>query len=346
MNVHDPAADGPLFDAITAYILDERSGDFEDLALRLFARHFSLNGPYRDYCTNLGAVPGDVHGWSEIPAVPARAFKLLSLSCCAVDEAAAVFYSSGTTEGQPSRHYLDQKALALYEISLRVGYARVAPGNVRLLALMQPPADAPHSSLSYMLGALGATEFFWSEGDRPRLAEALDAAEATRQPVAIFSTAFALLDLFDNKPDHRWTLPQGSVVIETGGFKGRSRQVTREELYSLIADRLGMRPPQAFAEYGMSEMASQYYSGEGGAFSGGHWVRARVIDPLTDADAEEGILRHFDLANWNSVSAIQTQDLGRMDESGRFWLLGRAPESELRGCSLTMEEQWERLAAR
>ena len=346
MNLYDPAADQQLFNDVNAYILDESTGDFAALALRLFARHFAMNGPYRDYCMNMGATPNEVTIWSDIPAVPARAFKLLPLSCCATDKAEAVFYSSGTTEGAPSRHYLDKLALDLYGTSLRAGYERVTSGNPKLLALMQNPSDAPHSSLSHMLGVLGSADYFWSDDDRARLVAVLDAAVAERQPICLFSTAFALLDLFDNTAEKRWTLPEGSAVIETGGFKGRSRQVTREELYDLVEERLGLHPPHVFAEYGMSEMASQYYSDADHTFAGGHWVRARIIDPMTDADAAEGVLRHYDLANWNSALAIQTQDVGRMEESGRFRLLGRSPDSDLRGCSLTMEEQWERLAAK
>ena len=139
------------------------------------------------------------------------------------------------------------------------------------------------------------------------------------------------------------TCRSGSLVIETGGFKGRTREVPREELYALFGTRLGVSIQNSFSEYGMSEMASQFYGqGLDPIKRGPHWVRTRAIDPVTGEDAAVGtvgLLRHYDLANFNSLQAIQTQDQGILTTEG-FILKGRAVNAEVRGCSLMVEELW------
>lgn len=311
---------------------------FEALALALFARQYESCAPYRRLCDGAGRAPGGVGRWQDIPAVPAQAFKVYDLSCAPMFQTVAVFHSSGTTGAQTSRHFFDADALALYENSLRAGFGAAFPGRLRgLWALMQSPQAAPHSSLSHMLGALGAERFFWD--DDAALASAL--AERT-EPVALFGTAFSYVQLFDGA-GQTWRLPPGSLVIETGGFKGRTREVPREELYALFGTRLGVPLKDCHSEYGMSEMASQFYGrGLDPVKRGPHWVRTRAIDPETGEDAAPhapGLLRHYDLANFNSVQALQTQDSGTLTPDG-FVLHGRAPDAEVRGCSLTVEELW------
>ncbi len=331
-----------LAQAITEFIKNGTGGDaeFERLAFALFARQYALCAPYRRLCLGQGASPESVTRWQDIPAVPAAAFKFFDLSCVPTDETAAVFHSSGTTGTQTSRHYFDQDALALYEISLAAGFMEAVPERPQTLwALMPEPSASPNSSLSHMLGALGAERFFWDND------AALSAALSARiEPAALFGTAFAFVQLFDGT-DKSWRLPAGSVVIETGGFKGRTRTLPREELYALFGSRLGISLDCCFSEYGMSEMASQFYGqGLDPVKRGPHWVRTRTIDPETGEDAPPGtpgLLRHYDLANFNSVLALQTQDLGTLTASG-FALHGRAPDAEVRGCSLTVEELWAR----
>ncbi len=313
-------------------------GEFDRLARALFTRQYELCAPYRRLCRGQGVLPETVSRWQDIPAVPAQAFKVFDLSCVPVDEAAAVFYSSGTTGAQASRHYFDANALALYETSLRVGFEAALPVRPeRLWALMPEPTASPNSSLSHMLGALGAERFFWDAD--AALSKSL---AALREPVTLFGTAFAWVQLFDGTPQH-WRLPDGSVVIETGGFKGRTREVPREELYGLFGSRLGVPLESCYSEYGMSEMASQFYGqGLDPEKRGPHWVRTRTIDPQTGDDTllgTPGLLRHYDLANFNSVLALQTQDLGTLTSDG-FVLHGRAADAEVRGCSLTVEELW------
>jgi hypothetical protein len=170
-----------------------------------------------------------------------------------------------------------------------------------------------------------------------------------REPIVLFGTAFAFVQLFDAQGDCV-LLPAGSVVVETGGFKGRTREVERATLYGMFTERLGVDPSLCFSEYGMSEMTSQFYSrGISGVKRGPPWARTRIIDPLTGTDAtlgSRGLLAHYDLANFNSLMAIKTEDAGyALSESpgeDGFVLVGRAENAELRGCSLTVEEIWER----
>ena len=285
-----------------------------------------------------GRTPENMHRWQDIPAVPAQAFKVFDLSCAPMFQTRAVFHSSGTTGAQTSRHFFDADALALYEISLRAGFDAAFSNRPRWLwALMPGPEAAPHSSLSHMLGTLDAERFYWD--DDGALGMALAQAG---EPIVLFGTAFAFVQLFDTTAEN-WPLPVGSRVIETGGFKGRTREVPREELYALFETRLSVPVENCHSEYGMSEMASQFYGrGLDPTKRGPHWVRTRTIDPETGEDAAPGtpgLLRHYDLANFNSVQSLQTQDLGTLTPGG-FVLHGRAPDAEVRGCSLTVEELW------
>ena len=150
----------------------------------------------------------------------------------------------------------------------------------------------------------------------------------------------AWVQWFDTLPaGRRWQLPDGSRLVETGGFKGRSREVSRDDLYATLSDTLGVSPARCLAEYGMSEMASQYYDSSLYDLARGlvrparkvgpPWVRTRILDPVTGLDAPvgtPGLLAHYDLANGNSVLALQTEDMGVASPDGEgFTLLGRAP---------------------
>ncbi len=252
---------------------------------------------------------------------------------------------------------MDAAALDLYRVSLRAGFRRfVVPDGAALpiLALLPPPAALPHSSLSFMLGELITDyggRFFWEGNWQEELSRTL---RLLTGPVIVFGTAFAFVHFFDVMDEQqRFALPPGSRVIETGGFKGRSREVSRDDLYALFLSRLGVgRRTHCLSEYGMSEMASQFYDSvlhdEAQGIHrverkiGPPWLRTRVVDPVTGEEAapgQPGLLVHYDLANLNSVLALQTEDWGHAASDGDgFVLLGRAPGAVLRGCSLTAEE--------
>jgi hypothetical protein len=332
---------------------------FNALALRLFAYQYENNAPYQRFCNGRGVSPETARTWRDIPATPASAFKRHALTCtptedCTIERGGRTFHSSGTTGAETSRHFLDAAALKLYQGSLRAGYRSfVLPEGKPLpvLALMSPPEEAPHSSLSFMLGELVTDDgggFFVGEAWQERLAARL---RTLTEPIVLFGTAFALIHFFDAISE-RFALPVHSRIVETGGFKGRSREVPREELYNLFTERLGVPPSHCLSEYGMSEMASQFYDSalydtvhtppRSPRKIGPFWLRTRILDPVTGQEAapgQPGLLAHYDLANLNSVFAIQTEDYGYAEPDGHgFTLLGRAPGAILRGCSLTAEE--------
>jgi acyl-protein synthetase LuxE len=336
--------------------------EFDALARAVFAHQYACNAPYRAFCDRRGATPETVRDWAGVPAVPTDAFKAAALVCGDPSAAAAVFRTSGTTRGRERRgaHYFAD--LALYDASLRAGFsAHLLPDGAhpRILSLVPSPADLPDSSLSHMIGevmrdvaAPGSGWFVSPDGGiaGERLREAVRAAEADGAPVCIPGTAFAFVHWLDElaASGERFRLPSGSRVMDTGGFKGRSREVTREELYAAIEDRLGIAPAWCVNEYGMTEMSSQFYDGVAGSATsaserlhvGPAWVRTQAADPEALRPlphGEIGVLRHWDLANLDSVMAIQTADLGFTTPAG-FRVLGRAQGAEARGCSIAMDE--------
>jgi hypothetical protein len=337
-------------------------GEFDRLARAVFAHQFACNPPYRAFCERRGVSPAAVAHRGEIPAVPTDAFKAAALVCGDPADAEAVFRTSGTTAGPERRgtHYLPD--LSLYDAALRAGFrAHLLPDGARsrIVSLVPRLEEMRDSSLSHMAGAVvadfGGAESGWyvsPDGgiDHEGLEEALQRAEAAGEPVCILGTAFALVHWLDalREAGARHRLPPGSRLMDTGGFKGRSREVTREELYGAVQERLGIPHAWCVNEYGMTEMSSQFYDGVAGSASapaerlhvGPPWVRTEATDPETLRPlphGETGVLRHFDLANLESVMAIQTADLGITSPDG-FRVLGRARGAEARGCSLAMDD--------
>ncbi|HTJ00657.1 MAG TPA: hypothetical protein VL527_17375 [Dongiaceae bacterium] len=332
---------------------------FATLALELFALQFAHNPAYRKICEARGVALATVTHWTQIPAVPTAAFKELELTCLAPEQRTAVFHSSGTTEQRPSRHFHCAESLALYETSARGFFnAHYAP-ELRPLILTPPPEQTPHSSLVHMfemirrdrnqpasafVGALAADGSWVLNLERAQADLAQAICDDT--PLLLLGTAFSFVHLLDALAEQnlKFRLPTGSRVMETGGYKGRSRTLPKAELHALISDRLGVPPAHIGCEYGMSELSSQAYdTGKLGEPTYGErsfhfppWARAQLISPETGravAVGETGLIRIVDLANAVSVLAIQTEDLG-VRHPGGFKLLGRAQLAESRGCSL------------
>jgi Acyl-protein synthetase, LuxE len=337
-------------------VLDETA--FNDLALRLFAYQLRYNRPYAQYCESLGITPETLPAsWEAIPAVPSPAFKVSPLTTFDPALAALTFETSGTTGGTGGRHYLETSAL--YDAALLAGFDRfmLADGaRLRYFNLVPSPLDARYSSLGYMM--MRVTQFrgdgnggWYLQGGKlsfDQFEADLRKSIAENQAICIAATAFALVHLLDamDAARLRVDLPRGSRVMETGGFKGRSRSVPHQELYENLRDRLGIELGSIVAEYGMTELSSQYYDREprGGAVaqrrkSAPPWLRARVVDPQrrTLPNGMVGALLHVDLANRSSCIAVQTEDLGVQYEDGLV-LAGRDVEAEPRGCSLDAEE--------
>jgi hypothetical protein len=327
---------------------------FNSLALELFALQFKHNSAYKKICEARKFTPQTIEHWTRIPFVPTSAFKELELTSFAPDERVAIFHSSGTTEQKPSRHFHNAESLELYEASLWKWFERncgLRIADCGLVILTPPPFQAPHSSLIHMFEAVrqkfNAPESSFvgkitADGswilDFDALLTTLNSEAASRKPQLILGTAFSFVHLFDYlaEGDLRFNLPAGSHVMETGGYKNRSRSMPKEELHALITWRLGVPCENIICEYGMSELSSQAYAGADGKFKFTPWACAQIISPETGrevADGETGLIRVLDLANVFSVAAIQTEDLAIRRGDG-FELVGRAQSAEPRGCSL------------
>jgi hypothetical protein len=340
-------------------------GEFNQLAIGLFALQFAHIEPYRRFCQARRSTPDKITHWTDIPPVPTAAFKDFDLTSLPAAEQKTVFHSSGTTDQRPSRHFHNAASLALYEASLLPwfkAHLRPEAEAFGFVGLTPSPALAPHSSLVHMLetlrreltsrdfrftGTIDATGAWTLDTDATL--GALRKSMAAKQPLALLGTAFSFVHLLDHLAalPLRFALPKGSCMMETGGYKGRSRKLPKSELHALITRYLGIPPSHIVCEYGMSELSSQAYDwrvreaeegtrNEVRVFRFPPWARARVVSPETGreiTDGETGLIQVCDLANVRSVMMIQTEDLAARRGDG-FELLGRAAFAESRGCSL------------
>jgi D-arabinose 1-dehydrogenase-like Zn-dependent alcohol dehydrogenase len=355
----------PLEDELIAFVrrgIDAPRDDaeFKDLALRLFAYQFANNRPYRLLCERRGKTPKNVSHWRAIPPVPIAAFKETILASEPV-EGAVEFNSSGTTEPErKSRHF--HPDLALYDLNAMLNFkAHVLPDvNTMRFAVLFPRRDElPHSSLAHWLtlmverfGARGSDWFVSNEAglQTARLVRALQAAD---EPVGVLAASFGLVHFLEYSLEHNLTfeLPGGSRVMDTGGYKGRSREYAKDELYAMVTRVLGVPTSHIVNMYGMTEHGTQFLDAvlrdtvSRRAARARYkvvppWARTLVVDPETLTErprGERGLLLHFDLINRASVLAVLTEDVGVAVDNG-FDLLGRAQGSEARGCSIALDE--------
>ncbi len=334
--------------------------EFTSLALRAVGVQLETNETYRAFCKGRGVARGTLARWEDVPAVPATAFKHLDLVSGDASRVEAVFRTSGTTMGAGGRGRHLVPRLSLYRAALLPSFrAFLLPDGARLplLSLIPSPSEVPDSSLSTMIGTVAEElcgEAHWLVDGRgtldvARFVDVVTDLEREDRAALVTGTAFALVHLLDklDEGDVRVALPPGSRLMETGGFKGRSRHVRRDTLYARIHDRLGVPPGRIVNEYGMTELLSQLYEPtliDGGRSVGRHvpppWMRVRALDPVSLEplpDGHPGLLAFFDLANLGSVCHILTEDLGSVSGDG-VRLQGRAAGAEPRGCSRAMEE--------
>ena len=304
---------------------------FEAAALALYRWQVQHNADYAAFAA--GTEP---QSWRAIPAVPVGLFRDLALTCFPPEQARVVFRTSGTTAERSGYHRLLDTEV--YDLGA-LAHARRCIGMIPE-AGVSLVSHAPWSSLGHMCAAFapGLLRCFSPEGglDRPA---AIAALRAAREPIFVPATAFALADLLlpeDEPALEPIPLPEGSLVMVTGGFKGRRREVVGEALAE--AARAAFGPARLVGEYGMTELSSQLWADPLGApFRPPPWLRALPVDPESGEPAEQGQLRLYDLANHATVLAIETQDLGRVLPDGRVELLGRLPAAPARGCSLDAE---------
>ena len=330
--------------------------EFNALALQLFGHQYRLNLPFQRFCQQRGMTARTVRTWRDIPAVPINGFKELTLSCVAPANAERIFMTSGTTQGDvKGKHY--HPLLTVYDESMRRNFAqRFMAGQpaIRMGILFPTEELLQNSSLAHYL-ALAVKEFgtpqshylLTQEGlDFERLIAELERAEQTTEPYALLGASYSFVHILDelHRRGRSFSLPKSSRILDTGGFKGQSRELSMEDFYAQLSSTLGIDRSDCINMYGMTELSTQFYDAGNATLpsvkSGPHWIKTRVVDPLSGHDVPpgaRGVLAHCDLANFNSVTTILTEDVG-VAVTGGFLLLGRAQGSAARGCSLAVEE--------
>ena len=356
MTPSTPALPIDLIQDLEQFMLANDSSDsaFTSMALRIFKHQFQHNLAYQRYCQHMGKTPRFVKHWSDIPAVPINAFKDAMLSAYPVEACERIFMTSGTTREVRGRNY--HPNLAIYDLSMRLYFKeRFMPDVDRIkMGVIFPTAHSlPNSSLAHYLGL--ALTHFGTEDSRyfiseqgiqtDELCHALQHAIAHNQPYALLGASYSFVHLMDELRARalRFQLPAGSRLFDTGGFKGQSRNIELDEFYADMHYFFGVAPDACTNMYGMTELSSQLYDSGNATLpsikSGPPWTRFRLVDPLTGISVpkgEAGVIVHYDLANYNSVSSLLTEDVGIEQENG-FLLLGRVEGAEAKGCSLAME---------
>jgi hypothetical protein len=337
--------------------------EFNDLALRAYRYQLETNGLYRAFAGRRLGDPFRVGRWEEIPFLPSRAFKVAPIISGGETDVEVVFRTSGTTGGVGDRGAHHVRSLELYRGSLVPNFqAHLLPEGepLPILALLPSPAEAPESSLSFMVGEMagGGSGFFLHPEGGVRVEDfrsSLLSAQERGDPLLLAGTAFAFVHWLEVAGERGWgfPLPPDTRILETGGYKGRVRVLPRRDLYESLSEHFGVPQERMVNEYGMTELLSQFYEpilawGGGGRIPSLEerfhrvppWVRTQVLNPLTLeplGEGEVGVLAHLDLANLGSVCAVLTEDLGTLVPGG-FRLRGRTPGAEPRGCSLAMED--------
>ena len=311
--------------------------EFETLALEIFRFQFAKNKVYRQFCRLLEREPEKVTTTEQIPFLPIEFFKSHEI-LSSEDPVKVTFTSSGTTGSSTSSHPVTDPRT--YEESFRKGFEKFY-GDISeyaVLALLPSYLERQGSSLIFMIRDLiersGNSHSGFYLHDLEELKEKLIKLDAAGQKVLLIGVSFALLDLVES---FSFQL-KNTIVMETGGMKGRRKEMVREELHSILAKGFGV--DKIHSEYGMTELLSQAYSKGEGIFECPPWMRILIRDPEDALEllpsGKTGGLNVIDLANINSCSFIATQDLGKFLPDGRLEILGRFDNSDIRGCNLML----------
>nr|WP_314838295.1 acyl transferase [uncultured Flavobacterium sp.] len=315
---------------------------FEKIALKVFRYQYENNKVYHEFCNFLKTDPHKVKSIQQIPFLPIQFFKSHEV-LSNTDEIQETFTSSGTTGMITSKHLVTD--VTLYEESYRKGFSEFY-GNIEdyvVLALLPSYLEREGSSLIYMVKDLielsnhPESGFYLNNHDE--LITQLITLEKAGQNVILIGVTFALLDLIEYSKSISfplWGLGGATIIMETGGMKGRRKEMIREELHDQLCEGFGVSA--IHSEYGMTELLSQAYSLGNGVFECPAWMQILVRD-TEDAltyipDGKTGGINVIDLANINSCSFIATQDLGKKNPNNSFEVLGRFDNSDIRGCNL------------
>ncbi|MDR5589294.1 acyl transferase [Christiangramia sp. SM2212] len=310
--------------------------EFEDVALEVYKHQFHNNTVYREFSSYLNRNPDNVKSITDTPFLPIEFFKSRKI-ITGNQEPQVTFTSSGTTGTTTSKHHVTD--LKLYEQSFLRTFKKFYgdPEEYIFLALLPSYLERQGSSLIYMadhlIKASNNKESGFYLNDLEALSKKLTELDSVSKKVFLIGVSFALLDLIEKKKFHL----ENTIVMETGGMKGRRKEMIREELHNHL--RKGFGVDAIHSEYGMTELLSQAYSNGAGVFECPSWMKILVRDP-EDAltylpESKTGGMNVIDLANINSCSFIATQDLGRI-KNDKIEILGRFDNSDVRGCNLLL----------
>ncbi len=318
-------------------LLNGTAADFGINALNLFIYQYGNNELYRAYCDAIHLRPGNVRSVEDIPFLPVSFFRTHRplTNPATTDNAQLVFESSGTTGAEASRHYVhDQR---VYEQSLLNGFRQFygPPEDYCILALLPSYLERKNASLVYMaktLMAAGAhpkSGFYIDEWENLR--DTIQSLALTGTKTLLLGVTFALLDFAEAYP----MALKNTIVMETGGMKGRKEELTRSEVHGILKKQWQL--DAVHSEYGMTELLSQAYAAADGVFRATSTMRVLVRDindPFDVRSTGSGAINVIDLANIHSCAFVATDDIGVLKADGTFEVLGRLDNSALRGCSL------------
>lgn len=310
--------------------------EFNTVALKVFRHQYVNNLVYRRFCNLLGVSKSSITTCNQIPYLPISFFKKEKITCSPNINEQLIFTSSGTTGQSTSKHFVND--INIYKNSFNKGF-NYFYGNVTkycIIALLPSYLEREGSSLIYMVDSLikqskhPKSDFYLD--DIKKLISTLKKLEQQKQPTLLFGVSFALLDLVEK---HKFNLKY-TTIIETGGMKGRRKELIRSELHQKLS--LGFGTKLIHSEYGMTELLSQAYSLGNGVFKCPPWMKITIRDTEDPTkfiqEKKTGGINIIDLANINSCSFIATQDLGKKLNSTDFEVLGRFDNSDIRGCNL------------
>ncbi|NDA61456.1 MAG: acyl transferase [Chitinophagia bacterium] len=315
-------------------IFSVTDSQFDALSLETFAFQYQGNVVYREWCDRMGIHPESVRSFTAIPALPVSFFKS-SRQRTTEFVPDVIFESSGTTGTQSSYHEIKDRTIyeQSYSKAFRMFYGE--PTDWCILALLPSYLERGNSSLVYMVNDLLLQSKHPLQGfylhNITALADRLKQVEAAAQKTLLIGVTYALLDFAEEFPMQLLN----TVVMETGGMKGRREELTREQVHEKLQQQFQLQ--QIHSEYGMTELLSQAYSSGNGRFHAPPWMRVLVRDerdPLLVKTEGEGLLQVVDLANQYSCAFIALDDVGRVYADGSFEVWGRRDHADLRGCSL------------
>ena len=324
-----------MIDASRIFNIDSEES-FEALTFEIFEFQFENNPIYRSYCDLLFKHPSSIRTLEDIPFLPIQFFKSHTI-LSSNELIRKTFSSSGTTGQNTSKHHITN--LKIYEESFRNAF-NVFYGDIKdytILALLPSYSEREDSSLIYMVEHLIRESNKEKSGfylyNLSELASTLKNLDNQNEKVLLIGVSFALLDLIES---HKLQLKH-TIIMETGGMKGRRKEIVRHELHRLLKDGLGVKT--IHSEYGMTELLSQAYSKGNGVFETPPWMKVLIRDtddPLTITENlnKTGGINIIDLANINSCTFIATQDLGKRIFNNQFEVIGRFDHSDIRGCNL------------